>query len=58
MEPTSNRYDVDYQDLELYKLKVELKEFVIQMKSQGFLSSIDSDDIPSGIENEYTFNSR
>ncbi|MFD1929251.1 hypothetical protein ACFSFY_14505 [Sporosarcina siberiensis] len=46
VEMTSDGFEVGHNDLELFELKKELLEFVVKMKSEGFLSSVDYDDLP------------
>ena len=43
-EKMSNRYDFETRDMELLKLKNQLYQFVIKMKSEGYLSSVDYND--------------
>ena len=42
----NNMYDDDSRDMELYKMKTDLILFVSKMKSEGFLASVDYDEIP------------
>ena len=39
METTNERFDVEFKDMQLYEMKIELMEFLHKMKSNGFPSN-------------------
>lgn len=39
-------FEEEFKDMELFKMKNELTLFVSKMKSEGFLASVDYQDIP------------
>ena len=45
-EQMNNMYEDDSRVMELYKMKSDLILFVSKMKSEGFLASVDYDEIP------------
>ncbi|HEX5519066.1 MAG TPA: hypothetical protein VFX18_01360 [Candidatus Nitrosocosmicus sp.] len=45
-ETTSDLFEVDAKDTELYKMKIELIQFVKKMKAEGFLQSVEYPEIP------------
>lgn len=45
-EQMNNLYEEKSRDMELYKMKNDLISFVSKMKSEGFLASVDYDEIP------------
>ncbi|MCZ2257401.1 hypothetical protein [Sporosarcina sp. G11-34] len=53
MATTSIRYEDEPKDMEIVKLKEELKEFVINMKSRGFLSSVVFEELTDKYEGTY-----
>ena len=53
METTNKRLNIDYKDLELFKMRKELLEFVVKMKSKGYLSTVDYNNLPLTFESEY-----
>ncbi|HJF33858.1 MAG TPA: hypothetical protein K8V56_18990 [Sporosarcina psychrophila] len=50
MEMTNDQFDIEPKDIEIYKMKIELIEFVNKMKSEGLLESVEFQDIPSELE--------
>lgn len=50
METPHERIDNELKDKQLYTLKIELLEFLIKMKSNGFLETVEYKDIPTEIE--------
>ncbi len=49
METTNEGFDVEFKDMQLYQMKIELMEFLYKMKSNGFLESVEFRDIPTDI---------
>lgn len=50
VETTNERFDVDFKDMQLYEMKIELIEFLDKMKSNGFLESVEFRDISTEIK--------
>lgn len=46
IEQMSEMMDEESRNMELYKMKNELLLFVTKMKSEGFLASVDFQDVP------------
>lgn len=46
----NEEFVVEFRDAEIYKMKLELIQFVKKMKSEGFLESVDFQDIPIEME--------
>jgi len=44
--------DVEFKDLQLYQMKIELIEFLDKMKSNGFLESVEFRDISTEIKQD------
>jgi hypothetical protein len=54
METTNDQLDVEFRDIEIYIMKIELMEFVKKMQSEGMLASVEFQDIPTEYERELT----
>ncbi|QTD41036.1 hypothetical protein [Sporosarcina sp. Te-1] len=52
LERSGTEFFVEYRDMEIVKMRIELKKFVKKMKAEGYLSSVNTDDFPSGIYKE------
>ncbi|GKV56854.1 hypothetical protein NCCP2222_28010 [Sporosarcina sp. NCCP-2222] len=52
LERSGTEFYVEYRDMEIVKMRIELKKFVRKMKAEGYLSSVNTDDLPSGIYRE------
>lgn len=52
LERSGTEFYVEYRDMEIVKMRIELKKFVRKMKAEGYLSSVNTDDLPSGIHRE------
>ncbi|MBB4823467.1 hypothetical protein HNO89_000687 [Sporosarcina luteola] len=52
LQRSSTELYVEYRDMEIVKMRIELKKFVKKMKAEGYLSSVNTDDLPSDIHNE------
>ena len=50
METTNEQLDVEFREMQLYQMKIELMEFLDKMKSNGFLESVEFRDIPTEIK--------
>ncbi|MBO0586622.1 hypothetical protein [Sporosarcina sp. E16_8] len=50
IETTNEQLDVNFRDMQLYQMKIELIEFLDKMKSNGFLESVEFRDIPTEIK--------
>lgn len=52
LERSGTEFYVEYRDMEIVKMRIELKKFVRKMKTEGYLSSVNTEDLPSGIYRE------
>ena len=50
METTNEQLDVEFREMQLYQMKIELMEFLDKMKSNGLLESVEFRDIPNEIK--------
>jgi len=49
VDMTNEQSDVEFKDMQLYQMKIELIEFLDKMKSNGFLESVEFRDISTKI---------
>ena len=52
MKQIKNSYVNETNSMELHKMKHELLMFVTKMKSEGYLTTVDYQDIPNVFEND------
>jgi len=52
VDMTNEQSDVDFKDMQLYQMKIELIEFLDKMKSNGFLESVEFRDISTEIKQD------
>lgn len=52
VEQMNEMFDEESRAMELYKMRNELILFVNKMKSEGFLASVDYEEIPVVLESE------
>ena len=50
IETTNEQFNIDYKDMQLHQMKIELMEFLQKMKSNGFLKTVEFRDIPNDIK--------
>jgi hypothetical protein len=50
METTNEQFDIEYKDIQLHQMKIELIEFLQKMKSNGLLKTVEFRDIPTDIK--------
>ncbi|WP_342507935.1 hypothetical protein [Sporosarcina sp. FSL K6-2383] len=53
METANEQLNIDYKDMQLHQMKIELLEFLQKMKSNGFLKTVEFQDIPTDIKQIY-----
>lgn len=52
MKQIKDAYENETKSMELHKMKHELLMFVTKMKSKGYLTTVDYQDIPNVFEND------
>ena len=50
METTNEQFVIEYKDIQLHQMKIELMEFLQKMKSNGLLKTVEFRDIPTDIK--------
>lgn len=53
IETTNEPFDIEYKDIQLHQMKIELIEFLQKMKSNGLLKTVEFRDIPTDIKQFY-----
>lgn len=50
METINEQFHIEYKDVQLHQMKIELIEFLQKMKSNGLLQTVEFRDIPTDIK--------